>query len=173
MRIIERTPIVLPNDNADFVFANVCATGRADRPYQLYILNPTIDRIINEFDDEAILALWADQYPEWAKIINPVIWRGHKAEIAPLRGYNNLNPITVKTTNQQNQFQAINWFNFGEYGIPEAVVPTFNLALRDCNYDLEFGPEAQEFVEWSEVIEINSFGKIVNKTYFLPFDPCK
>jgi hypothetical protein len=73
MRIIERTPIVLPNDNADMVFANVCATGRANRPYQLYILTPTIDRIIDEFDDESIIALWADQYPEWAKKIAPVI----------------------------------------------------------------------------------------------------
>ena len=73
MKIIERTPIVLPNENADFVFASVCATGRANRPYQLYILTPTIDRIINEFDDEAILALWVNQYPYWAEIINPVI----------------------------------------------------------------------------------------------------
>jgi len=73
MTIIERTPIILPNDNADFVFANVCATGRADLPYQLYILAPTIERIIDEFDHEAILALWVNQYPYWAKVINPII----------------------------------------------------------------------------------------------------
>jgi hypothetical protein len=73
MRIIERTPIVLPNDNADTVEAVVYATKRKDRPYRVYISYPTIDRIIDEFDDESIIALWADQYPEWAKKIAPVI----------------------------------------------------------------------------------------------------
>jgi hypothetical protein len=73
MKIIERTPIVLPNDNADTVEAVVYATRRTNRPYQVYISAPTIDRIIDEFDDESIIALWADQYPEWAKKIAPVI----------------------------------------------------------------------------------------------------
>jgi hypothetical protein len=73
MRIIERTPIVLPNDNADTVEAVVYATRTTARPYKVHILAPTIDRIIDEFDDESIIALWADQYPEWAKKIAPVI----------------------------------------------------------------------------------------------------
>jgi hypothetical protein len=73
MRIIERTPIVLPNDNADTVEAVIYTTGQIDCPHQVYIFAPTLNRIIDEFDDESIIALWADQYPEWAEKIAPVI----------------------------------------------------------------------------------------------------
>ncbi len=121
MTIIERTPIVLPNDNADTVEAVIYTTGQIDCPYQVYILAPTLNRIIEEFDDESIIALWADQYPEWAKKIAPVIWRGHKAETV-LMDRNNLNPKAMN-----NQTTSTN----------QIVTKTFVFKVRGLKQEIE------------------------------------
>ena len=37
----------------------------------------------------------------------------------------------------------------------------------DCDHTHEFGAEAQSWKEYSEIIEINADGDIVNSTYFV------
>jgi hypothetical protein len=37
----------------------------------------------------------------------------------------------------------------------------------DCDHTHEFGAEAQSWKEYSEIIEINAAGDIVNSTYFV------
>jgi len=70
-------------------------------------------------------------------------------------------------TSTPNQFQAINWSNYSQASHQGAIEPTFQSAFMDCDHTHEFGAEAQSWKEYSEVIEINADGDIVNSTYFV------
>ena len=37
----------------------------------------------------------------------------------------------------------------------------------DCEHTHEYGAQAQEWQEYSEVLEINAAGEVVNSTYFV------
>jgi len=77
----------------------------------------------------------------------------------------------LKTMNNQtptpNRFKAINWSNYGFTSSHGAIEPTFQSAFMDCEHTHEFGAEAQEWQEYSEVIEFNTNDEIVNSTYFV------
>ena len=77
----------------------------------------------------------------------------------------------TKTVNNQtpspNQFKAINWSNYSQASSQGPIVETFQSALMDCEHTHEFGAEAQSWAEYSEIIEINAAGDIVNSTYFV------
>jgi hypothetical protein len=66
-----------------------------------------------------------------------------------------------------NQFKAINWSHYSQASSQGAIEPTFQSAFTDCEHTHEFGAEAQSWKEYSEVIEINAAGDIVNSTYFV------
>jgi len=66
-----------------------------------------------------------------------------------------------------NRFQAINWSQYSQASSQGAIESTFQSALTDCEHTHEFGAEAQEWQEYSEVIEINANDEIVNSTYFV------
>ena len=66
-----------------------------------------------------------------------------------------------------NRFKAINWLNYGFSSLHGPIVEAFQLALMDCDHTHEFGAEAQSWKEYSEIIEINADGDIVNSTYFV------
>jgi hypothetical protein len=70
-------------------------------------------------------------------------------------------------TSTPNQFQAINWSQYSQASSQGAIEPTFQSALTDCEHTHEFGAEAQEWQEYSQVLEINAAGDIVNSTYFV------
>jgi hypothetical protein len=70
-------------------------------------------------------------------------------------------------TSTPTQFQAINWSQYSQASSQGAIESTFQSALTDCEHTHEFGAEAQEWQEYSEVIEINAAGDIVNSTYFV------
>jgi len=70
-------------------------------------------------------------------------------------------------TSTSNQFQAINWSNYSQASHQGAIEPTFQSALMDCDHTQEFGAEAQSWKEYSQVIELNAEGEIVNSTYFV------
>ena len=70
-------------------------------------------------------------------------------------------------TSTPNQFKAINWSNYSQASSQGAIQPTFESALMDCDHIDEYGAEAQLWKEYSEVIEINAAGDIVNSTYFV------
>jgi hypothetical protein len=80
-------------------------------------------------------------------------------------------PQNLKTMNNQtptpNQFQAINWSNYSQASNQGAIEPTFQSALTDCEHTHEFGAEAQSWKEYSQVIEINAAGEVVNSFYFV------
>jgi hypothetical protein len=78
----------------------------------------------------------------------------------------NLKPMNNQTPTP-NRFKAINWSNYGFSSSHGAIEPTFQSALMDCEHTHEFGAEAQEWQEYSEVIEINTNDEIVNSTYFV------
>jgi hypothetical protein len=44
---------------------------------------------------------------------------------------------------------------------------TFVSAFMDCEHTHEFGAEAQSWKEYSQVVEINPAGDVVNSTYFV------
>ena len=63
--IIEQTQITLPNDYADVIQACVYSEHGATK---LTISNLP-ERIVDDYSDEDILKIWANQYPEWNEII--------------------------------------------------------------------------------------------------------
>ena len=70
-------------------------------------------------------------------------------------------------TSTQSRFQAINWSNYSQASHQGAIEPTLESALTDCEHTHEFGAEAQSWQEYSQIIEINAAGDIVNSTYFV------
>ena len=70
-------------------------------------------------------------------------------------------------TSTPNRFQAINWSNYSQASQQGPIEPTFKLAFIDCEHTHEYGSDAQFWKEYSQVIEINADGDIVNSTYFV------
>jgi len=70
-------------------------------------------------------------------------------------------------TSTSNQFQAINWSNYSQASHQGAIEPTFQSALMDCEHTHKYGAEAQSWKEYSEILELNAEGDIVNSTYFV------
>jgi len=63
--IIEQTPITLPNDYADVIQACVYS----DKGHRKLTIGSLPERIVDDYRDDEILKLWANQYPEWNEII--------------------------------------------------------------------------------------------------------
>ena len=78
----------------------------------------------------------------------------------------NLKPMNNQTSTP-NRFQAINWSNYSQASQQGPIEPTFKLAFIDCEHTHEYGSDAQFWKEYSQVIEINADGDIVNSTYFV------
>jgi hypothetical protein len=68
MNLIENTPIVLDNDNADVINAAVYQTLDL-RSYKVVINYPVASRITDEYSNGDIEYFWSQQYPEWDKKI--------------------------------------------------------------------------------------------------------
>jgi hypothetical protein len=68
MNLIENTPIVLDNDNADVINAAVYQTLDL-RSYKVVINYPVASRITDEYSNCDIEYFWSQQYPEWDKKI--------------------------------------------------------------------------------------------------------
>jgi hypothetical protein len=66
-----------------------------------------------------------------------------------------------------NKFFAINWSQYGQASNKSEMCDTFVSAFMDCEHTHEFGAEAQSWKEYSQVVEINPAGDIVNSTYFV------
>ena len=67
----------------------------------------------------------------------------------------------------QTKFQAINWSHYGQGSSQSEICDTFFWAFMDCEHTHEFGAEAQNWKDYSEVIEINAAGDVINSTYFV------
>ena len=69
MTIVEHTPINLHNDNCDIVNATIYRTGN----YPNHRLNVTFSdlpaRLRDEFSDDDLYRLWAEQHPQWNDLI--------------------------------------------------------------------------------------------------------
>ncbi len=80
-------------------------------------------------------------------------------------------PLNLKTMNNQtstaNRFQAINWSNYSQRSNKGLIEPSLVMALMDCFHTHEFGAEAQSWKEYSQIIEINAAGEVVNSFYFV------
>jgi len=69
MTIVERTPIALPNDQCDTVYAVVYRIGGfPEQSYKLSI-DALNSRLENEFTQSQIEELWSEQYPQWNDLI--------------------------------------------------------------------------------------------------------
>lgn len=64
MKIIEATPITLPNAAADMVTAFVYMLAHEETP-RVSINYPVTPRITDEFTNAEIDELWSSQYPAW------------------------------------------------------------------------------------------------------------
>jgi hypothetical protein len=67
----------------------------------------------------------------------------------------------------QNKFFAINWSQYSQASNKSEMCDTFVSAFMDCEHTHEFGAEAQSWKEYSQVVEINPAGDVVNSTYFV------
>jgi hypothetical protein len=63
--IIEQTPITLPNDYADVIEAYVYSDNGCPK----LTIGSLPSRIADDYRDDEILKLWANQYPEWNETI--------------------------------------------------------------------------------------------------------
>jgi hypothetical protein len=66
-----------------------------------------------------------------------------------------------------NRFFAIDWSQYSGAGYRHELRDTFQEALSDCNHTVESSAEVQSWKEYSEVVEINPAGDVINSTYFV------